>query len=246
MAWSASESFTLASCIAKSASGIVSRAVDVAFGSPSRVFTGDSGGWFLPVGEIMSARASSTNVETTPSVTASSIASSFVINSIACLGERAVSEVDGDAGRGGEDCACWNSSSSLSIVFVLAWFAPSVGEPGEAPPAMSAETPPAVNLSLPVIGRFGERRRASSTRARRMNSSGPGRLDPLESEPESSSKSSNIVAPLSSRADLFNSDNPILSPRGFPSSFPRVSMTRTGVFLYRMSIVPQRRISFLS
>ena len=69
MAWSASESFTLASCIAKSASGIVSRAVDVAFGSPSRVFTGDSGGWFLPVGEIMSARASSTNVETTPSVT---------------------------------------------------------------------------------------------------------------------------------------------------------------------------------
>jgi hypothetical protein len=83
MAWSASESFTLASCIAKSASGIVSLAVDVAFGSPSRVFTGDSGGWFLPVGEIMSARASSTNVETTPSVTASSIASSFVINSIA-------------------------------------------------------------------------------------------------------------------------------------------------------------------
>ena len=123
MAWSASESFTLASCIAKSASGIVSRAVDVAFGSPNRVFTGDSGGWFLPVGEIMSARASSTNVETTPSVTASSIASSFVINSIACLGERAVSEVDGDAGRGGEDCACWNSSSPSSLSFVLAWFA---------------------------------------------------------------------------------------------------------------------------
>ena len=119
MAWSASESFTLASCIAESASGTDSRAVDAADGSPGRVLTGDRGG-FLLVGEIMSLTASSTRCSITPSVTASSMASSFVISSIACLGESVASAVDGDAGRGGDDCACWNSSSpsSLSIVLV--------------------------------------------------------------------------------------------------------------------------------
>ena len=113
MAWSASESFTLASCIAESASGTDTD------GSPGRVLTGDRGG-FLLVGEIMSLTASSTRCSITPSVTASSMASSFVISSIACLGESVASAVDGDAGRGGDDCACWNSSSpsSLSIVFV--------------------------------------------------------------------------------------------------------------------------------